>query len=93
MSDLVERFRQYADHPISNSEFVPIHQKTLRAAATEIERLTAEVAALKADAERYQWLRINNHHSALFGVADLLKRAEYLDEAIDAALAAQEGKS
>jgi hypothetical protein len=46
----------------------------------------ARAEAAEADAARYRWLRVNNHSPALFGVADLLKRAEYLDAAIDAAM-------
>jgi hypothetical protein len=48
-------------------------------AAAELRRLHAEVEALRADAERYRWLRIGGIDHLLHG------RFEELDAAIDAA--------
>lgn len=43
--DLVHDFRTYADNPLQGQDYVPIHRDTLRAAADEIERLRAALAA------------------------------------------------
>jgi hypothetical protein len=61
MSDLVERLRKHPEF------FRPMNQHSWYAssnpdpdcqeAATELERLRAEVEALRKDAERYRWLR------------------------------------
>ncbi len=48
--DLVSDFRDFADNPLSGSEFVPIHRNTLREAAGELERLRkVEAAAQKRE--------------------------------------------
>lgn len=67
-----------------------------RDAAAELSRLTAEVERLRADAERYQWLRTRNDGNAFdssgpFALIDTedgddYPSAEELDAAIDAAI-------
>ena len=54
-----------------------------------IDRLRAEVEALRADAGRYRYLRRGQHWSIINGIGDEL-RAETLDAAIDAAIAKAE---
>lgn len=45
--DLVTQFRSYADSPIKGSEYVPIHQSTLREAADRLERMEAALTRLR----------------------------------------------
>jgi hypothetical protein len=56
MKDLIERLKAWAD-PISSGYEVPRAGQALLEAADALERLTAENAALRKDAERYRWLR------------------------------------
>lgn len=49
MSDLIERLTKYCSGQVELG----------REAATELSRLTAENAALRADAERYRWILDN----------------------------------
>lgn len=63
------------------------------AAAAETTRLRAEVEALRKDAERYRWLRIQDSEDFEFAVVknphfDVYASAVELDSAIDAAIAA-----
>lgn len=65
----------------------------LRHQHAEIQRLTAERDAARKDAERYRWLRSfpNNITASIYGPTStdsdgLLRRDEYLDAAIDAAM-------
>lgn len=53
-----------------------------------VAELEAECARLRKDAERYQLLRRGQHWSAIDGIGNTL-RADDLDKAIDAALAAK----
>ena len=72
----------------AQNEAAKVRALRLREAADSLYALPAlldRLAAAERDAERYRWLRVNNHNPAIFGVAELLKRAEYLDAAIDAA--------
>jgi len=59
-----------------------------RAVLTERAELRAEVERLRADAERYRWLRDMNHWPACFGSHSAPEpvRGSDLDAAIDAAL-------
>jgi predicted lipase len=50
----------------------------------EVERLTAENAALRKDAERYRFMR--EHTSVTVGPSYVLRSTEELDSAIDAAM-------
>lgn len=58
----------------------------LQRSIEENEALRTEVAALRADGERYQLLRRGQYWSVINGIGDTL-RAEELDAAIDSALA------
>lgn len=57
--------------------------------------MTDELAAMKRDAERYRWLRMNANESALYehcgyegSYAESMLSGARLDETIDAAIAA-----
>lgn len=54
------------------------------------EQQQLEIARLRVDAERYQWLRSHECADALYAgpCFDVLKGGAWLDESIDAALAA-----
>lgn len=52
----------------------------------EVERLTAENAALRKDAERYRWLRDKKHPSLGFTRLVLNDTPHGIDAAIDAAM-------
>ena len=91
MSDLVGRLRKRADDdgpgPFSH------HRRIQEEAAEELTRLRAEVEALRADAERYKFLRddfspmgmnINGNHAWAYRRNATLKGPN-LDAAIDAA--------
>lgn len=91
MTDLVERLRKWADDtgpgPFSH------HRRIQEEAADELTRLRAEVEALRADAERYKFLRddfspmgmnINGNHAWAYRRNATLKGPN-LDAAIDAA--------
>jgi len=52
----------------------------------EIDKLKAENAGLRKDAERYQLVRRGQHWAVIDGIGDSL-RAESLDSAVDAAIA------
>ncbi len=91
MSDLVGRLRKWADDdgpgPFSH------HRRIQEEAAEELTRLRAEVEALRADAERYKFLRddfspmgmnINGNHAWAYRRNATLKGPN-LDAAIDAA--------
>ena len=56
-------------------------------AAAELRRLVAEVEALRADAERYRWLRDNKfkHNGHCLALIGPILWEETLDAAIDAA--------
>lgn len=47
-------FRSYAEYPVKGTEFVPIHQSTLRQAAEEIERLRASLKQCHGALEQAQ---------------------------------------
>lgn len=107
MSDIVERLRA---RQVTN--WVHATGQTPRAsgkrtdplcaaAADEIERLRAEVAGLREDAERYRHMRNNSQFQSRngpglywylprYGRGD---EGEQLDAAIDAALAARKGEA
>jgi hypothetical protein len=53
MKELIDRLRV---HPVFGLR-PPVHGKLRNEAADALERLTAENAALRKDAERYRWLR------------------------------------
>ena len=55
MTDLVARLRSHV--ACEGGDLADVEQ-----AADELARLRAEVEALRADAERYRWLRANNAH-------------------------------
>ena len=97
MSDIVERLRA---RQVTN--WVHATGQTPRAsgkrtdplcaaAADEIERLRAEVAGLREDAERYRWLRHGDNDERVIKRGPVahdfvyLLRMEKLDAAIDAA--------
>ena len=116
MSDeIVNRLRcRYASGPIINGEPEfgwrdfggPVEKLMLptpimKEAADEIERLRAEVAGLREDAERYRWLR-DPHNQDCHSVGKCTPDTESyeaidwlygdeLDVSIDAALAARKG--
>lgn len=90
MSDIVERLRDD-----ERSEWAICNE-----AADEIERLRAEVAGLREDAERYRWLRdecpwtmvsgngksnLSIRVRAEFDLGDLVDMVDEFDAAIDAA--------
>ena len=52
----------------------------------ELDRLSAEVAELRRDAERYRWLKDNHLQT---GADSWIRTGEDLEEAIDAALGEQ----
>jgi len=95
VNDIVERLRT---RPTGD----PYLHMMVHEAADEIERLRAEVAGLREDAERYRWLRSPNTGPATIWelVSDecnppymTLKYGANLDSAIDAALAARKGEA
>lgn len=81
MSDITERLRLNADDKTKQAM-----QNDGWNAADEIDRLRAEVAALRADAERYRWLRARKP-GGTYRIAGLLYREgdANFDAAIDAA--------
>ncbi len=88
MSDIVERLRT---RPTGD----PYLHAMVHEAADEIERLRAEVAGLREDAERYhEWKRaFREGECALWNaLCECQSDAEH-DAAIDAALAARKGEA
>ena len=67
------------------------HRKYREAAAREITRLRAQVEALRADAERYRWLRDEAAYVTQFQFASVIANDQW-DTRIDAARAAQGGE-
>lgn len=62
--------------------------RTIDELTAETEQQAAQIAALRADAERYRWLRKSQHWPCVFAshYDPEPLRAEYLDDALDAAL-------
>lgn len=88
MSDLVERLRKHDDDRLYREA-----DELMSEAADELTRLRAEVEALRADAERYKFLRddfspmginIDGNHAWAYRRNATL-RGPNLDAAIDAA--------
>lgn len=99
MSDITERLRHFCtdwDGSAMDDQTEPmpgLHCIELREAAAEIARLRAEVEAMRADAERYRWLRQKIYidpRQAILRIADTFLSAgdsvpDMLDAAIDVA--------
>ena len=91
--DLVQRLKNCLDDPDRIGWYW-----LLRDAAKEIERLRAELAACKADAERYRWLRAERDSAIVFMHINgepvwRDPRGDELDAAIDAARKGEGGYS
>ena len=92
MSDITERLRR---------EWWQVSDEDCKTAANEIERLRAEVAGLREDAERYRHMRNNSQFQSRNGPGLYWylprglqgEEGEQLDAAIDAALAARKGEA
>lgn len=86
--DLVAMLREIAlDEKTSWDGWSAQDVATVESAADAIERLTAEVEALRKDAERYRWLRDTPWPAELQTVIQLHSNAIW-DRAIDAARSA-----
>jgi hypothetical protein len=77
---------------IEQLENTPDVQSRAREAAAELRRLSAENDALRADAERYRWLRTAGAWESEIGLDALSKSPEKFDAAIDAVIEAYQRK-
>jgi hypothetical protein len=78
MTTLQDKLRACADDPMW-ADHCEMRKVTAQLAAFELDRLQAENEALRKDAERYRWLRIESAQGwNLFG--------HYTQDALDAAI-------
>ena len=87
MNDIVERAREEA--ALCRAETADDIAALLDALADEIERLRAELAAAKRDAERYRWLRDKAGNSIMRRLMDSAIPPEW-DDMIDEAMKGEE---
>lgn len=85
LCDAAERDRLRAELAAAQERSHSCHDNCSRSGCVS-QRLRADVAATRKDAERYQLLRRGQHWSVIDGIGDTL-RAEQLDAAIDATTA------
>ena len=95
VDDLVERLRSYGEYvSVSGGPALKMRPADCVQAAARIEALEADLAAARADAERYRWLRQYREGDAIYvvNVSKTIDRGrintidtDELDAAIDAA--------
>lgn len=100
-TELCERLRTenscdegFYEHCTEAADLIESQAARIQQQAARIAELAKERDALKADAERYRWLRQDRTEDQTRAVIDIIIDScdEYMDYAIDAALQAEKEK-